>query len=112
VPNILLALVLQALTVTFAAPPRLVNERDVRVAAREGYAPVARELSVSGKVEIAVLVDPAGRMRRVEVRQSSGYKSLDMLALRVTRQMRFAALAARADTASTWIVIPYEFRRR
>lgn len=53
------------------------------------YPRVSRELGETGVVKLRLLIDEQGRLKRVEVAQSSGYPRLDQQAVANLRQARF-----------------------
>jgi protein TonB len=56
------------------------------------YPRVSRELGETGVVKLRLLIDEQGRLKHIQVTQSSGYPRLDQQAVTSMRQARFQPL--------------------
>ena len=62
-----------------------------------------------GYVTAAMLVDEHGRVRKVEVTQSSGYRRLDQSVVDALRQWRFRRLTDKTPSAPVWTALSFGF---
>jgi protein TonB len=74
------------------------------------YPPVSRELGESGVVKVKVLIDEQGRPNgNVTVVQSSGFRRLDMQAVRAMKAALFQPSIVDGVPRSAWVIAPFVF---
>lgn len=73
------------------------------------YPLLAKEQGWEGVVVLKVLVQADGRVGRVYVLRSSGYKILDESALKAVNEWRFLAARLGSLSFSSWVKIPIRF---
>lgn len=74
------------------------------------YPAAARRSGSQGTVMLKVLVSPEGTPLRVELDQSSGFKSLDGAALDAVKGWRFIAARRGTQNIEGWVRVPVVFR--
>ena len=95
-PNrmILAALLLAAAGCATAGPrtvaPRYINREYFESLIEREYPPLLLYAGIGGETEVFLKLDSEGIVEDVSVRESSGYPELDALALRASREIRFA----------------------
>lgn len=79
-----------------AAEGRFAQDVRTQIERKKIFPDSARDLGMSGVVEVVYVLDRAGTLVRAEVATSSGYPLLDQAALRAVRSAAFAAFPADA----------------
>jgi len=79
-----------------AAEGRFAQDVRSQIERKKIYPDSARELGMSGAVEVVYVLDRMGKLVRAEVASTSGYPMLDQAALRAVRSASFTALPADA----------------
>lgn len=74
------------------------------------YPPTSKQNGEQGRVVVAVVVSPAGRVTSASIVQSSGYSRLDQAALNAARNISFRAKSGGAPRSSVTIQVPYRFK--
>lgn len=69
--------------------PRLDNAAEVQQLLARLYPPALRDAGVTGRSEVAALIDTAGTVRRVLPVRGSAHEELDRATATVVRAMRF-----------------------
>lgn len=94
-------------------PPRLVNPEQVRGLIMARYRARATEAggleAEEGRTVLWLYVDDAGRVRKMQLRRSSGSEELDGLARKAAGEMRFRPALFRGRTVPVWISQPIRF---
>jgi TonB family protein len=75
------------------------------------YPNQARETGVEGQVVVQVLVDTTGTVRTALVYRTSGYRQLDLSAVRATLWATFVPAGRDGVPVRSWPAIPYRFAR-
>lgn len=75
-----------------------------------GYQPIYRYSGATGVVHVTFWINEGGLVERAEVLESSGSRSLDRLALRVSRVMRFRPAMMAGRPVRILVHIPFTFR--
>jgi protein TonB len=91
-----------------AAEGRFAREVRALIEKKKVYPAAARDLGMTGTVEVRYVLDRSGRTREAEVTVSSGYPLLDQAALKAVQSARFAAMPEDAWIGET----QKEFRTR
>jgi len=73
------------------------------------YPQEARARGYKGKVLLKVEVLPNGRVRQIEIKQSSGHEILDQSALSTVREWKFIPAQKGGVAISSWLNIPVKF---
>jgi TonB family protein len=71
---------------------------------------IANKLGVEGQAILKVFVNREGGVGEVKIYQSSGHASLDTVAIRIAKDMRFKPALHREKPVGVWISIPVPFR--
>lgn len=79
-----------------AAEGRFAQDVRTQIERKKIYPDSARELGMSGAVEVVYVLNRMGKLVRAEIASTSGYPMLDQAALRAVRSASFAALPADA----------------
>lgn len=93
-------------------PPRLIN-RDYfeRLMERE-YPPTLRRAGIGGAVAVWVSLDAEGVVQEASVKDSSGHASLDAIAVRISRQLRFTPALNNGNALPVKIAFTVTFSAR
>lgn len=76
---------------------------------RPAYPQQSRRLGEQGDVVIRALIDTHGRVTQAEIRNSSGYESLDQAALQAVQRWRFVPGKRNGAPEAMWINVPLSF---
>jgi TonB family protein len=90
--------------------PELKNRRTVQQALTTFYPAILRERKVSGTVQLWVRIDEAGKIVKVQIKQSSGEDAFDRAAVQVADVMQFSPAMNRDKNVSVWIQVPIMFK--
>jgi len=60
-------------------------------------------------VQLRVKVTPEGHAAQVELKRSSGYQRLDLVALDTVRSWRFVPARQGSTSVAAWVVVPIAF---
>ena len=77
---------------------------------RPAYPESARRAAREGRVLLRVLVDDQGRIKQVEINNSSGSDALDRAAAEAIKRWRFHPARYSDKPVESWLRIPIEFR--
>ncbi len=93
-------------------PPKLMNAGELVRLLEEGYPTELKEEGAEGVVLLWLFVDEAGRPVKLQLRRSSGFRSLDRIAQEVADQMRFRPAYNRDRPVGVWVAqqIRFEFQ--
>lgn len=95
---------------SYTAAPELTNPAEVTKQLNRDYPGYLQAEGVGGRVLLWFLVDEQGRVRRWLLKQSSGHKVLDRVALRVAAMMRFRPAVNYDRPVAVWVAMPVVFR--
>lgn len=73
------------------------------------YPSLSTRLGEEGKVLFRVLVDENGKVKEVNLYQSSGFKRLDDSALEAIRNWTFTPARRGQENIATWVIVPIVF---
>ena len=92
-------------------PPKLMNAGELVRLLEAEYPTELKEEGVEGIVLLWLFVDEAGRPVKLQLRRSSGFRSLDRIAQDVADQMRFRPAYNRDRPVGVWVAqqIRFEF---
>ncbi len=82
--------------------PRLRNPEAVRRRLDSLYVDSLKARGVGGSVGLSLLIDAAGEVRVACVFETSGYRAIDDIALRLTRSMEFVPAGYRGEAVAAW----------
>lgn len=95
---------------SYTVPPELTNEREIKRALQREYPMFLQESGIGGRVLLWFLIDQTGKVRRFELKESSGRKALDKAALKVATRMHFSPAENYSRKVAVWVVMPILFR--
>jgi TonB family protein len=90
--------------------PRIRNVAEVQRFLSRHYDSLLQLTGATGVVQIAFWIDEGGEVWRAEVAESSGYRSLDRLALRLSNLLRFAPATRLGQPVRVQVRVPIIFR--
>ncbi len=90
--------------------PVLRNESEIVRTLQREYPPLLKESEIGGVVVVWAFVGVDGAVQEAEVRESSGYESMDAAALRVAGEMEFRPALNRDRKVAVWVSFPITFR--
>lgn len=93
----------------FTVAPHLKNRDTVRRALQQFYPDMLREAGVGGRVLVWFFIDESGKVRKFEVKESSGHEALDKAALKVADVMEFSPALNRDQRVPVWVALPITF---
>lgn len=93
----------------FTVAPVLQNADEVARALQMDYPPLLKDAGIGGTVDVWLLLDPTGAVRRTQVNHTSGYPALDEAALKVARIMRFSPAFNRRVPVRVWVSKQIQF---
>jgi len=76
------------------------------------YPPLSRRLREEGKVILRVLVNEQGLPAEVQLKNSSGFKRLDSVALDTVKHWRFVPARRGSEPIAAWVLVPLSFTLR
>ena len=93
-------------------PPKLMNGGELVRLLEAEYPTELKEEGVEGVVLLWLFVDEAGRPVKLQLRRSSGFRSLDRIAQDVADQMKFRPAYNQDRPVGVWVAqqIRFEFR--
>lgn len=93
----------------FTVAPHLKNRDQVSKALERFYPEMLREAGVGGRVLVWFFIDEGGKVRKFEVKESSGHDALDKAALKVADVMEFSPALNRDQRVPVWVALPIVF---
>ncbi|CAN5757268.1 hypothetical protein BH23GEM6_BH23GEM6_25820 [soil metagenome] len=94
----------------FVSYPRVRNEGEVQHFLRRHYEPLLNLTGASGVVQVAFWIDEGGEVWKAEIAESSGYRSLDRLAMRLSNLLRFSPATRLGQPVRVHVRVPIIFR--
>jgi TonB family protein len=93
-------------------PPKLMNAGELVRLLEAGYPTELKEEGIEGVVLLWLFIDEAGRPVKLQLRRSSGFRSLDRIAQDVADQMRFRPAYNQDRPVGVWVAqqIRFEFQ--
>ena len=96
----------------FTVAPELRNRDAVQRALVRHYPPLLRDAGIGGDVLVWFFIDETGKVRRYQIKESSGHEALDQAALKVADIMEFTPALNRDKKVPVWVSLPITFRAR
>ncbi|HEX7089394.1 MAG TPA: TonB family protein [Longimicrobiales bacterium] len=96
----------------YTVAPELKNREEVARALSRYYPPLLRDAGIGGTVLVWFLIDEEGKVRKYQVKESSGHEALDEAALKVADIMRFSPALNRDRKVTVWVALPITFTVR
>ena len=93
----------------YTVAPRLKNREEVAKALERYYPGMLREAGVGGKVLVWFFIDENGKVKKHQVKESSGHDALDQAALKVAGIMQFSPALNRDQHVPVWVALPVSF---
>lgn len=93
-------------------PPRLSNPHEVQDFLQRIFPSALKRPGVRGEVMLFIQIDRNGRVSRVVVGRSSGYRAMDRAALRVGRKMEFLPARREGEAVEVWVTQEITFTTR
>lgn len=94
----------------FIVRPEIRNRSEMKRFLQRYYQPIMEFSGAAGVVQVLFWIDEAGAVERAEVAQSSGFRSLDRLAMRVSEILRFAPALRAGRPVRVLVRLPIVFR--
>jgi TonB family protein len=94
----------------FLSYPRIRNEREVERFLSRHYEPLLQLTGASGVVQVAFWIDEGGKVWKAELAESSGYRVLDGLAMRLSGLLRFSPAMRLGQPVRVQVRVPIIFR--
>jgi TonB family protein len=94
----------------FVSYPRVRNEGEVQHFLQRHYEPLLNLTGASGVVQVAFWIDEGGEVWKAEIAESSGYRSLDRLAMRLSNLLRFSPATRLGQPVRVQVRVPIIFR--
>lgn len=69
-----------------------------------------RERDIEGKVTLKVLIDKDGKVKEIQIFESSGYGAFDQIAVKSVRQWQFKPAKKGNQTRESWVLVPVNFQ--
>jgi len=73
------------------------------------YPTALQRAGVGGAVRLLLWVDASGRVDHIQMREGSGYQSLNVAAMRAARELRFRPATRAGDPVGTWVEFTVNF---
>jgi len=96
----------------YTVRPDIKNREQVRWALEREYPQILRDAGLGGTVRVWFFIDEAGNVVRTQIKESSGYASLDDAALKVADIIEFTPALNRDKRVPVWIALPITFQTR
>lgn len=93
----------------YTIAPTLKNREEIARTLTKMYPPLMRDAGLGGSVMMWLFIDVTGSVRKMQVKESSGFEPLDSAAVRVAAQMRFTPAQNRDVKVPVWVAIPLVF---
>jgi periplasmic protein TonB len=93
----------------YTIAPELRNRTEVSRALQRNYPVSLREAGIGGRALVWFYIDVQGHVVRSQLKQTSGYSSLDEAALKVAEIMVFSPAQNRDKRVPVWVALPIEF---
>jgi protein TonB len=90
--------------------PALINAREVQRALERAYPPLLRDAGIGGRAHLWLFIDENGYVIRAQLKETSGHKALDEVALEVAPMMKFSPAMNRDQRVKVMVHVPLEFR--
>jgi TonB family protein len=95
---------------SYLSYPRIRNEREVERFLSRHYEPLLQLTGASGVVQVAFWIDEGGEVWRAELAESSGFRVLDSLAMRLSGLLRFSPAMRLGQPVRVQVRVPIIFR--
>lgn len=94
----------------FLSYPRIRNEREMERFLSRHYEPLLQLTGASGVVHVAFWIDEGGEVWKAELAESSGFRVLDGLAMRLSGLLRFSPAMRLGQPVRVQVRVPIIFR--
>lgn len=94
----------------YVVRPQLRNRNELARFLQRSYQPIYEYTGATGVVQVTFWIDEAGLVEKAEIRESSGSRSLDRLALRLSRVLRFRPAMMAGRPIRILVHMPITFR--
>lgn len=94
----------------FLVAPSIRNQTEMKRFLERHYSPILEFTGVQGVVQVHFWINEDGGVSRAEVAQSSGSRSLDRLAMRLSRVLRFTPALRLGQPVRVLVRLPITFR--
>jgi protein TonB len=93
----------------YMVQPELVNRSEVARALEREYPRALQNRGIEGSVVVWFWIDEEGKVRKYEIRQSSGHAALDEAAVRVIPIMKFRPARRHGEPIRVIVALPIRF---
>ncbi len=90
----------------------ILNPDDIIQAMKREYPPLLTSEGVTGRALVWVLIGPDGRVREMDLRETTHQASLDRTAMRIARIYRFEPVNRDGCAVSAWATVSLSFSAR
>jgi TonB family protein len=89
--------------------PEILHRQEAENIIASYYPTALQRAGVGGSVKLQLWVDASGRVDHIQMRESSGYQSLNLAAMRAATQLRFKPATRAGDPVGTWVEFTVNF---
>lgn len=89
--------------------PEILHRQEAENIIASYYPTALQRAGVGGSVKLQLWVDASGRVDHIQMRESSGYQSLNAAAMRAATQLRFKPATRAGDPVGTWVEFTVNF---
>ncbi len=89
--------------------PEILHRQEAESIIASYYPTALQRAGVGGSVKLQLWVDASGRVDHIQMRESSGYQSLNVAAMRAATQLRFKPATRAGDPVGTWVEFTVNF---
>ncbi|MBI4410751.1 MAG: energy transducer TonB [Gemmatimonadetes bacterium] len=93
----------------YTVAPELKNRSEVQRTLQRNYPAILRDAGIGGQVLVWFFIDEHGRVKKFQMKQSSGHQGLDEAALKVADVMQFSPAVNREKKVPVWVALPITF---
>lgn len=95
---------------SFVVRPEISNRSELKKFLERSYQPIYEYTGDTGVVQVSFWINEGGVVEKAEIAQSSGSRSLDRLALRLSRILRFRPAMMAGRPVRIMVHVPITFR--
>jgi len=89
--------------------PEILHRQEAESIIASYYPTALQRAGVGGSVKLQLWVDASGRVDHIQMRESSGYQSLNGAAMRAATQLRFKPATRAGQPVGTWVEFTVNF---
>lgn len=89
--------------------PEIMYRQEAESIIASFYPTALQRAGVGGSVKLQLWVDAEGRVDNIQMREGSGYQSLNVAAMRAARELRFRPATNNGNPVGTWVEFTVNF---